>query len=76
MGKVTPAPTPGAVLAGERLDAAIESAVAGHLLYPSGTSFVGADVAWLGETVARCARKRTPVLIVYPDGEERLLLPS
>jgi hypothetical protein len=58
------------------MDAAIESAIGGQLLYPTGTSFVGSDATWLGEVVARCAREGRPVLIVYPDGEERLVLPA
>jgi hypothetical protein len=61
-------------LASERMDAAMEADLTGTPLYPDGTAFVGSDHSDIGEVVLRRARERTPLLIVYPDGEERLLV--
>jgi hypothetical protein len=59
-----------------RMDASIDAIVAGCPIYPNGTTFVAADTENIGEILLQTARERSPVLIVYPDGEERLLLPS
>lgn len=66
---------PGSELASQRMDEAIERAIAGSPIYPNGTVFVGADMAGLGDALARHARERKPVLLVFPDGEERLIGP-
>lgn len=67
--------TPASRLAADRMEIAIERAITGHPLYPSGTAFVGSDLPNLGDILARHVRERTPVVVVYPDGEERLVGP-
>jgi hypothetical protein len=37
---------------------------------------VASDLPGFGETLARYARERIPVVIVYPNGEERTLMPD
>jgi len=68
--------TPAGRLASARMDAAIQAAIDGEPIYPDRTVFVGSDHAKLGDVMRRRALERAPVLIVYPDGEERLLLPG
>jgi hypothetical protein len=68
--------SPGSRLAGERMDASIDAVVAGRPAYPSGTVFIGADMDGFGEVLARTIRARQPIVVVYPDGEERFLLPT
>ena len=48
----------------------------GRSPYPNGAAFVAADLPNLGEAVAGYARERRPVVIVYPDGDERVLTPN
>lgn len=68
--------TPGSILASERFDAAIEDGLAERpARYPNGAAFVGADMPGLGDVLARHAREGRPVVLVYPDGEERVLEP-
>lgn len=68
--------TPGSILASERFDAAIEDGLAERpARYPNGAAFVGADIPGLGKVLARNAREGRPVVLVYPDGEERVLEP-
>lgn len=75
MGRVSSL-SPATELALARMDAAIDAAIAGEPIYPNDTLFVGSDLEGLGEVLRRGAREDFPVLIVYPDGEERLLLPA
>ena len=63
-------------LAAERFKLATELAIDGKSPYPDGAAFVAADIPDLGEIVARHARERRPVVLVYPDGEERVLAPE
>lgn len=65
-----------AALAAERFRLATDLAVEGRSPYPNGAAFVASDLANFGETVARYARERLPIVIVYPDGDERVLTPS
>jgi hypothetical protein len=68
--------TPGSILASERFDAAIEDGIAGRpARYPKGAAFVGADLPGLGDILARDAREERAVVLVYPDGEERIIEP-
>ena len=68
--------TPGSILASERFDAAVEDGIAGRpARYPNGAAFVGADLPGLGEILARDAREERAVVLVYPDGEERIIEP-
>ncbi len=64
--------TAAAALAAQRFELAIE----GKSPYPNGAAFVASDLPGFGETLARYARERIPVVIVYPDGEERILTPE
>lgn len=63
-------------LAAERFRLATELGVEGKSPYPDGAAFVAADLAELGSIVARHARERRPVVLVYPDGDERILTPG
>ncbi|MGH2845852.1 MAG: hypothetical protein ACRDL0_07510 [Thermoleophilaceae bacterium] len=63
-------------LAAERFRLATELAVAGRSPYPDGAAFVASDMPDLGAIVARHARERRPVVLIYPDGEERVLAPG
>jgi hypothetical protein len=66
--------TPGSELASKRFDAAIEDAIAERPeRYPNGSVFVGADLPGLGRTLARNAREGRTVVLVYPDGAERII---
>lgn len=68
--------TPGSVLASERFDAAIEDAIEERPeRYPNGSVFVGADLPDLGSALARDIREGRPVVLVYPDGAERIIEP-
>jgi len=64
--------TAAAALAAQRFELAIEA----KSPYPNGAAFVASDLPGFGETLARYARERIPVVIVYPDGEERILTPE
>jgi len=68
--------TAAAALAAQRFELAIELAIDGKSPYPNGAAFVASDMPGFGETLARYARERIPVVIVYPDGEERILMPE
>jgi hypothetical protein len=61
-------------LAAERFKLAIDLAVDGRSPYPGGAAFVAADQPDLGVWMARYAREHRPVVLVYPDGDERVLL--
>ena len=68
--------TPGSILASQRFDAAIVDGLAERpARYPRGASFVGADVPYLADILAREARDRRPVVLVYPDGQEWIFEP-
>ncbi len=68
--------TPGSVLASQRFDAAIEDGIAERpARYPLGATFVGADLPGLGAILAKKAREGGAVVLVYPDGEERVIEP-
>ena len=67
---------PGCELASKRFDAAIEDAIEERPdRYPNRSAFVGADLPDLGQTLARYAREWRPVVLVYPDGAERIIEP-
>lgn len=75
MAAVDTTRTPAGELAGERLDTAVGMSIRGEpSSYPSGAAFVPADLHGLGEVLSRYARERRPVVLVYPDGDERLLV--
>jgi hypothetical protein len=66
--------SPGSELASQRFDAAIEDAVEERPeRYPNGSAFVGADMLGLGGVLARNAREGRTVVLVYPDGAERII---
>lgn len=67
-------PTTATELAGQRFDTAIELAIKGRSPYPTGAAFVGSDTPQLGAALAGYAREHRPVVLVYPDGEERFIL--
>lgn len=68
--------TPGSELASKRFDAAIDDAIEERPdRYPNGSAFVGADVPYLGQSLARYVREGRPVVLVYPDGAERIIEP-
>jgi hypothetical protein len=61
---------------GAGLQKAIDDSIAGRPTYPSGTTFIDADMEGFGACLADEARERRPIVIVYPDGEERFLVPT
>jgi len=68
------AQTPGSILALQRFDEAIEDGIAERpARYPSGASFVGADVPDLADALADGAREGHAVVLVYPDGQELIV---
>lgn len=68
--------TPGDRLAHKRMLVAIDAAIAGSEIYPSGTVFLGADQEGSGLTLMETLAAGKPVLLVHPDGSERLFLPD
>ena len=62
--------------AAERFRLAIDLAVEGRSPYPDEAAFVAADVPNLGAILAEYAKERRPVVLVYADGEERVLIPE
>lgn len=61
-------------LAAERFRLAIDLAIEGRSPYPNGAAFLAADQPELGAWMADYAREHRPVVLVYPDGDERVLL--
>jgi hypothetical protein len=60
------------------LDRTIQSvlgAVAAHGRYPSGTSFIAADLPSFYDHFHRAIREARPVVVVLPDGDELLIKP-
>ena len=67
---------PGSELASKRFDAAIDDAIEERPeRYPNGSTFVGADMPGLGRALAENAREGRTVVLVYPDGAERIIEP-
>ncbi len=60
-------------LAGERFKLATELAVEGKSPYPNGAAFLAADQPDFGVWLADYAREHRPVVLVYADGDERVL---
>jgi len=50
--------------------------VEGKSPYPNEAAFLAADLPDLGAVLAGYAKERRPVVLVYPDGEERILVSS
>jgi hypothetical protein len=63
-GKVDPAD-----LTFERFKAALE----GDGRYPQGAIFVDAEASFAGSALVRNAREGLPVVLVYPDGVEKII---
>lgn len=61
--------------AAERFRLAIDLAVEGKSPYPTEAAFVASDLPNLGAILAEYAKAHRPVVLVYPDGEERILMP-
>jgi hypothetical protein len=55
---------------------AIDDTVADRPTYPSGTTFIRTEIDDFGECVAEHARRGGPIVIAYPDGEERYFVPQ
>jgi len=62
--------------AAERFRLATDLAVEGKSPYPNEAAFVASDLPNLGAILAEYAKERRPVVLVYPDGEERVLIPE
>ncbi|MHB1571852.1 MAG: hypothetical protein ACYC0H_21975 [Solirubrobacteraceae bacterium] len=62
--------------AAERFRLAIDLAVEGKSPYPNEAAFVASDLPNLGSVLAEHAKEHRPVVLVYPDGEERVLMPQ
>jgi hypothetical protein len=74
MAKVTP--RAGFGEDGDAMGRAMDDAIAGLPTYPSGTTFIRSDMDGFGKSIAEDAREGKPIVIEYPDGEERFLVPS
>lgn len=75
MGRIGPT-TPATRTADGVMREAIDDFVAGRPTYPSGTTFIDSDQDGVDASIAYHAREHGPIVIVYPDGEERFLTPS
>lgn len=53
----------------ERFKAALE----GDGRYPKGAVFVDAEASFVGSALVRNAREGLPVVLVYPDGVEKII---
>jgi hypothetical protein len=62
--------------AAERFRLATDLAVEGKSPYPNEAAFVASDLPNLGAILAEYAKERRPVVLVYSDGEERVLIPE
>jgi hypothetical protein len=61
----------------DHFDEAIRTAIAGEHRYPNGATFLGVeDSPGLGQEIVEAAREGRPIVLVYPDGETRFLLPE
>jgi len=56
-----------------KLDEAIDATIAGESLYPDGAAFVPVDIEGVGDVIAREAREGRDIVLVYPDGSDRVL---
>lgn len=43
--------------------------------YPNGARFIGADMPGFETSLHRALREKEPVVVVYPDGDVRILEP-
>ena len=50
-----------------------KAALAGEGRYPQGATFVDAEAPFAGSAVVRRAREGLPVVLVYPDGVEKII---
>jgi hypothetical protein len=73
METLTTDPTVASKLAEQHFEAAVEAGIDGGRTHPQGALFIGSDAPHLGATLVRAAREFRPVVIVYPDGEERVV---
>jgi hypothetical protein len=56
----------------ERFRAALE----GNGRYPKGAIFIDAEASFAGTALVRNAREGLPVVLVYPDGVEKIIEPA
>lgn len=75
MATLDRSPSAAGEFAAERFRLATDLAIEGRSPYPSEAAFVASDMPNLGVILAEYARERRPVVLVYPDGEERILAP-
>lgn len=61
----------------EALDHIVESFADGERLarYPDGAVLIAADLPDFGAEIARALRDRAPIVVFYPDGQERVIRP-
>lgn len=59
----------------DALGQCIDDTVAGRPTYPSGTTFISTEIEGFGQCVAEEVLRGVPIVIEYPDGEERFLVP-
>lgn len=76
MATLNRSPSAAGDFAAERFRLAIDLAVEGRSPYPAEAAFVASDLTDLGAILAEYAKERRPVVLVYPDGEERILTPE
>jgi len=76
MAALDTSPSAAGEFAAERFRLAIDLAIEGKSPYPNEAAFVASDLPNLGAILAEYAKERRPVVLVYPDGEERILTPE
>ena len=52
------------------------TALEGNGRYPKGAVFVDAEASFAGSAIVRNAREGLPVVLVYPDGVEKIIEPA
>ena len=70
MGAVANGNTPATEITFDRVTQAIE---ADDWRYPNDVVFVPADLPEFGQVFLKALSKKTPIIVVYPDGRERLI---
>lgn len=67
---------PGREAAFSAFERATDDAIAGRDTYPDGSIFVGTDLPGWEKTLLRALKERRPVVLVDPDGQERIVTPT
>jgi hypothetical protein len=66
--------TPATELAFERLEASLAYSKRAGRRYPGDATFIPSDLPGFDVVVRRSLREHRPIIVIYPDGEERMVL--